>query len=450
MTGRMDSATLDQGEPGGRVEHDEREERGGHGSPAFRFSQMESLLRGHTLRHLTVDGIEAVFVRDPVLVRDILVGESRNYGKGELFRKARNLSRVGMLSEDESMHRHYRRLANPYVRSARIDEYVPAMRDIVSDTISSWRAGEPVDVQAEMCRITCAIVTGTLIVGLPQATIKALSERLSRLAWEMIRKPLYGKAAARAARPGASARLSRARREFRELLSECIAGLLDSPTSTAGYLSALLADSDSEGNRVLTPEQVCEEAVMMLTAATVTTASVMSWALHVLSTDDSAEEQLLKDLVHRRTAGAGLEHGASGYTLRFLAEILRLYPPVWISCRKALVDVRLGSHRLPAGTNLVFSSYLLHRDPGRYPDPHRFDPDRWLSLRPSSSDASYIPFGVGSKGCIGEPFAWEQLEVILDVVTQKWKLRPDPGHRVRTAPETTLHPRRLLMTPEPR
>ncbi|MER5215130.1 cytochrome P450 [Streptomyces sp. NPDC002838] len=414
----------------------------------FEFSRMESLLRRHRLRRLTVDGLDAVFVRDPVLVRRILVSESKNYGKGELFRKARNLSRVGMLSEDETMHRHYRRLANPYLRSTKVDEYVPTMRDIVRDIVSSWRAGDAVDIQSEMCRITCAIAVGTLIAGLPPETTKALSERLACLAWEMIRKPLYGKSAARAARPGASRRLSQARKEFRELLAECIADLMASPESTVGYLSALLADSDDKGNRVLTAEEVCEEAAMMLTAATVTTASVMSWALYVLSRNPSAEERLLKDLMQRRSGSAVHDHGASSYTLRFLMEILRLYPPVWISCRKALSDVMLGDYSLPAGTNVVFSSYLLHRDPECYPDPHRFDPDRWLSIRPSKVDASYIPFGIGSKGCVGELFAWQELEVILDVVTQEWKLTTESDRHVRTAPETTLHPRRLLMVPQ--
>ncbi|WP_162794214.1 cytochrome P450 [Streptomyces paludis] len=421
---------------------------------------MESLLRGRALRPLTVDGVDAVFVRDPVLVRDILVGESKNYGKGELFRKARNLSRVGMLSEDETMHRHYRRLANPYVRSAKVEEYVPDMHGIAHRFVSSWRDGETVDIQSEMCRITCAIVVGTIITGLPPGTTDTVSERLSRLAWEMIRKPLYGKAAARAARPGAAKRLSRARAELRDILDVCIADLLNSPGTTAGYLSELLADSDGQGNRLLTAEQVCEEAVMMLTAATVTTASVMSWALYALSENPSMEEPLRKELAR---GGGGFDaqeqeqereqepgQGSSGYTRRFLMEVLRLYPPVWISCRKALTDVMLGDHPLPAGTNVVFSSYLLHRDPERYPDPGRFDPDRWLSLRPGQADASYIPFGIGSKGCVGEPFAWRQLEVILDVVTREWTLNTGPGHRVRTAPETTLHPRRLLMTPRPR
>ncbi|RCG24760.1 cytochrome P450 [Streptomyces diacarni] len=447
----MTSQTTATLPPEDRGAPDSLEGQGVQGSPDFRFSRMESLLRGRRLRRLTVDGVDAVFVRDPILVRQILVSESKKFGKGELFRKARNLSRVGMLSQDEAMHRHYRRLANPYLRSSAVEGYLPLMGDVVRETASSWRAGDAVDIQSEMCSIACAIAVGTLIPGMAPETTKALSERLSRLAWEMIRKPLYGKsAAARAARPGANRQLSRARQEFRELLAACVADLPDSPDPAGGYLSALLADSDEQGNRLLTAEEVCDEAVMMLTSATVTTASVMSWALHVLSRDPLAEERLLKDLTRRRSGGTDDGHGAPSYTLRFLMEVLRLYPPVWISCRKTLSDVTLGDHDLPAGTNVVFSSYLMHRDPVSYPDPHRFDPDRWLSIHPSNVEASYIPFGIGSKGCIGELFAWQELEVILDVVTQEWKLGTEPGRQVRTAPETTLHPRRLFLIPQPR
>ncbi|MFI6350270.1 cytochrome P450 [Streptomyces sp. NPDC050560] len=437
MTSRVNPATLVPGDPGERDR------------PVFQFSRMESLLRGHRLRRLTVDGVDAVFVRDPVLVRRILVSESKNYGKGELFRKARNLSRVGMLSEDETMHRHYRRLVNPYLRSSKVGDYLPTMRHIVRDMVSSWRPGDTVDVQSEMCRIACAIAVGTLIVGLPADTTKELGERLARLAGEMIRKPLYGKAAHRTARPGAPNRLSRARKEFRDLLRECIADPPEAPAWTNGYLSTLLTDSDEQGNRVLTPDEVCEEAVMMLTSATVTTASVMSWALHVLSRNPLAEERLLKDLTERRGGGATHDH-TSSYTVRFLMEIMRLYPPVWISCRKTLAEVELGDQAIPAGTNVVFSSYLLHRDNQSYPNPHQFDPDRWLSVQLGKIEAAYIPFGIGSKGCIGEPFAWLELEVILDVVTQEWKLNSVPDRQFRTAPETTLHPRRLHLVSQPR
>ncbi|WP_049565822.1 cytochrome P450 [Streptomyces sp. SBT349] len=415
---------------------------------------MERLLRGHSVRNLTVDGVDAVFVNDPMLVRSILVKDSGNYGKGELFQKGRNISKAGMLAEDEVLHRHYRRLANPYLRASKIGDYHATMRGIAQDAVASWRPGHAVDIQTEMCRLAGAIALGTLFPGMPPGTSADLTERLAALNWETIRRPLYGKHLSRARGQGTSAhRLARARAGVRELLLTCIEDHLRSPDAENGYLSSLLSDSEEKGGRSLTVDEVCDEAVMMLTAGTVTTASVMSWALYVLSEEPLIEKNLIEEQAKAEdgSAGHGRERRPSGYTLRFLMEILRLYPPVWISCRKTRAQVTLGGHSIPEGANVVFSSYLLHRNPERYPEPHRFDPDRWLSTRTSIADgAMYIPFGAGSKGCIGESFAWQELDILLGTVLRTWRLSTEPGAQVRTAPETTLHPRRLLMIPRPR
>lgn len=414
----------------------------------FRFGRMRSLLAGPPVRTVTVDGTRAEFVTDPVLVRQILVKDGRNYGKGELFQKARNLSRAGLLAADESVHRHYRRLAHPYLRTAAVAGYAPLMRRIARETVTAWRPGQAVDVQAEMCRLAGAIALGTLLGPLSPERSALLGRSLAALTWEMIRKPLHGKAAARARRQGAAQRLTRAREEFRALIASYVAEQHNSPDLAAGYLPALLADPGRAGCPALTADEVCDEAVMMLTAATATTASVMSWALYVLAEEPLIEERVLKGLAREGDEDAGPPR--IGYPLRFLMEVLRLYPPVWITCRKTLSDATLGDHALPAGTHVLFSSYLLHRDPERHPDPLRFDPDRWLTTRPSAQDASYIPFGTGAKGCVGESFAWRELEILLGTIMTEWQLALPPGSRVRTAPDTTLHPRRLVMVPQPR
>ncbi|NNN35355.1 cytochrome P450 [Streptomyces sp. S3(2020)] len=425
--------------------------RSASGPAEFRFSRMERLLRGDAVRTVTVDGTPAEFVTDADLVHRILVRDGKHYGKGELFQKARILSKAGLLAEDDALHRHYRRLAHPYLRTGAVLDHAPVMEKVARDTAASWRPGRPVDVQAEMCRAASGIALSTLFGGLPGEVSTVLVEHLAVLAREMIGKPLHGRAALRR-RP--AQRLAKAFAGFRSRLAACLTDRIDAPDSTAGYLAALLSDAERNGTPALSTGQICDEAVMMLTAATVTTASVMSWALYVLARHPLIEEQVLKDLA--RTAGShagtpsGHGHGPPGYTLRFLAEVLRLHPPVWITCRKALSDVTLGERTFPAGTHVMFSSYLLHRDPGRYPDPHRFDPDRWLTIRPTAHDTSYIPFGAGARGCVGEAFAWKELEILLTAVIQEWRLTLPPGSRIRTAADTTLHPQRLLMTPRPR
>jgi pentalenene oxygenase len=414
----------------------------------LRFSRMERLLGGDPISTVTVDGTRARFVTDPALVRRILVTDARHYGKSELLQKARVLSKSGLLAPDDARHRHYRRLAHPHLRAAAVTAHTPLMQDIARATAASWHPGQPLDIQAAMCRAAGRIALHTLLGATDEATSALLTERLAALSREMTTKPLYGKAA-RAERP--ARRLQQAFTGLRTPLARCITARLDAPHPTTHHLSALLTDAGPAAGSALDGEEVCDEAVMMLTAATVTTASVMSWALYTLARHPLVEEKVLKDLAPPADPPATRPgHGPPGYTLRFLMEVLRLHPPVWITSRRTLTPVTLGEHTLPAGTDVVFSSYLLHRHPAHYRDPHRFDPDRWLTTRPRPQDAAYLPFGTGARGCVGETFAWQELHVLLAAVAQEWRLTLQPGTRPRAAAHTTLHPHRLLMIPQPR
>lgn len=182
--------------------------RSANGPVEFQFSRMERLLRGHPVRTVSVDGVPAEFVGDPALVRRVLVKDGKHYGKGELFQKARVLSRAGLLAEDDSQHRHYRRLAHPYLRTAAVAGHAPVMAGVARDTAAAWRPGQEVDVQAAMCRAASDIALRTLFAGLPHEVSGELGERLAVLSWEMISKPLHGRAALRAQRQTPSRRLA--------------------------------------------------------------------------------------------------------------------------------------------------------------------------------------------------------------------------------------------------
>jgi cytochrome P450 len=105
---------------------------------------------------------------------------------------------------------------------------------------------------------------------------------------------------------------------------------------------------------------------------------------------------------------------------------------------------------LPAGEDIVWSPYTLHRDPGLYPDPLRFDPDRWLPERPQPPKGAFIPFGAGKRQCMGNEFAVAEATLITALIASRWRLRPVPGPVVRPVGEITLHPSTLRMTAEAR
>ena len=141
---------------------------------------------------------------------------------------------------------------------------------------------------------------------------------------------------------------------------------------------------------------------------------------------------------------AGLE-----YTRRALWEVLRLHPPLLFT-RRSTTEVQLGGVTLPPGTEVVYSPYALHRDPDRYPDPDRFEPDRWpvgSDQRAGQRDPGGLsPFGHGAHRCLGDGFAVAELTVALVTIAARWRLRPaDPGRVVRTVPAAVPYPDALPM-----
>jgi cytochrome P450 len=106
---------------------------------------------------------------------------------------------------------------------------------------------------------------------------------------------------------------------------------------------------------------------------------------------------------------------------------------------------RLGDHVIPAGATVVFSPYVLQRDPAFWEDPDAFRPERFLSGQASSRPRfSYIPFGGGPRACIGSQLATIEMQVVLSMVARRFRLRLLPGHPVDIEALNTLRPRHGL------
>jgi cytochrome P450 len=103
-----------------------------------------------------------------------------------------------------------------------------------------------------------------------------------------------------------------------------------------------------------------------------------------------------------------------------------------------------------AGTQVLLNFYGLHRDPQAYPDPGRFDPDRWIDPDPELLRDYYLPFGLGPHVCVGDGFAWSLILTTVAVIASRYTVRPVPGSVVRPVARTTLHPGALPLLLEPR
>jgi len=194
----------------------------------------------------------------------------------------------------------------------------------------------------------------------------------------------------------------------------------------------------------MTDGQLRDEVVTLLLAGHETTAIALTWTLYLLSRHPRVEATLTAELeqVLGGRAPAIDDLPRLAFTRRVVSESLRLYPPSWAFGREAIRDSRLGGHTVAAGTSVVMSQWVLHRDPRYFSEPETFDPDRWAGgLSKRLPAFAYLPFGGGPRRCIGSDFAMTEAVLVLAIITQRFHLTLSPGHPVTPWPTITLRPR---------
>jgi cytochrome P450 len=130
------------------------------------------------------------------------------------------------------------------------------------------------------------------------------------------------------------------------------------------------------------------------------------------------------------------------YTRMVLDESMRLYPPAWVTERKALQDDEIDGYRISAGTTVVVSPYVTHRHPKIWSEPESFDPMRFSTeLSRARPRYAYFPFGGGPRQCIGNSFALMETQLILAAILQRCRLELAPGRVVEPEPLITLRPK---------
>lgn len=378
----------------------------------------------------------------PELIRVVLVN-NRSFTKGNALQQAKRVLGEGLLTSEGELHLRQRRLIQPLFHARRVAGYGDAMVAQTELMLDRWRDGETRDVHREMTRLTLAIVGQTLFdtdvedeaeeIG---AALTESIEAVNRLVY-----PFVGPAMERLPLPS--------RRRFRrsiERLDATIERLIAERRAEPGgsdLLSLLLEVEENGGG--MADRQVRDEAMTLFLAGHETTANLLTWTWFLLSEHPDVEARVQAELdAVLGSTPASVEHmPALELTGRVIDEALRLYPPAWVIGRRAIEDVELGAGLVvPTGSIVVMSPYVTHRDARWYPEPERFDPDRWLpEVRATRPQYAFFPFGGGRRLCIGESFARVEAALVLATVARRWSLRLEPGHRVELLPRVTLRPK---------
>jgi cytochrome P450 len=121
---------------------------------------------------------------------------------------------------------------------------------------------------------------------------------------------------------------------------------------------------------------------------------------------------------------------------------MRLYPPAWIVARRAIAPQKLGAYTVPAKGLVMMSQWVVHHDARWFPEPQRFDPERWTpEFKAALPKYAYFPFGGGPRQCAGEGFAWMEAVLLVAAIAQRWEMELLPGQSIEPEPVVTLRPK---------
>ncbi|HZS23852.1 MAG TPA: cytochrome P450 [Gaiellaceae bacterium] len=292
---------------------------------------------------------------------------------------------------------------------------LPIAIDRTERRLDTWRPGEPIDVFPELGSLTGAIdwqaLTGEDLDARPEL-LAAQRQGVSAMLWLL---GPYGTKRWNLPLPPTLA-TKRAKRTLDGAIDELIAARRAAPTDDV--LSVVVAHE---------PDDVLARAVVKqwLTADQVHV--WLTWALYALAThpDVAARWHAELDSALDGRAPAPDDVAALPYTRAVLKETLRLWPPIWMFFRGFTGDFELGGETIHAGELVAVSQWLTHRDPRFWPDPERFDPDRFADGAEQPPPVSYFPFSTGPYGCNAYHLSTYTAVLVLAAIGRRFELRAD-------------------------
>jgi len=395
----------------------------------------------------------AVMVAHPDAVERVLRSNRGNYIKGSAYDGARLLLGEGLVTAEGERWRRQRELATPAFRPARLRVYLKAMADCTRGLLEDWTGRDlsVLDLGAEMSRLTLAIAGRTLFgLAAEDLSERAMAAFGTALAGIGRRGPSHLQVPLWLPSPG-NIRLRRAIRELDAIVYEIIgrfrAGRARDPE--ASLLGAYIESRDVETGQGMDDRQLRDEVMTLYLAGHETTASLLAWTLYLLARHPEINQRVVEEL-----SGAGLDLDDSPgmdqlkgltYLSQVIDETLRLYPPAWTVARNAVGEDRLLGRRVPAGAIVMVSPYFTHRLEAFWPDPARFDPERFApDAARLRHPFAYLPFSLGPRICIGMQFALYEARLVLAMVLRRYRIGTVDDNEVGCRAAGTLKPDRPI------
>ena len=392
----------------------------------------------------------AVLLFRPEHVRYVLVEHPRDFSNRGLGpeNSEGGFANEGLLTIDGEKHRRQRHAVQPAFHKKQVEGYAAIMEQYTQELLSSWQVGDSVDMSRAMQELTLRIVSKCLFSIDLSSQLGPLSDAFDGVigsSTNMVEDLLniridnpvtsYGKRMA-------------ATRQLNMLIYTLIAQRRDDERDFHDVLSLLLAaESGEEPGVKLTEKQIHDHILTFLAAGHETTAITLVWTFYLLAQYPEVRSRLQNEI---RSVLAGRkptldDFAKLPYLDWVLNESMRLYPPAWLQMRIVAKETELDGVRLPVGTLLILSQWVIHRLPAIWQDAEVFKPERWDPANDQHiPPGAYFPFGGGPRTCIGMPLAQLEARMILTSILSSYTPQPVAGYTPGFQPAITLRPKRHL------
>ncbi len=424
---------------------------------AFVRNPLEALPRAVYEQDLHVYG-ERVWITESSLIRTVLLDQREKFHKIPTIRFLGPLLGRGILTSEGSEWKWQRQASAPLFRQQDLLRFVPTFVRVTQALLERWRAAPPGSAQAidrDMTRITFEVISATLLPSADRG-VAAEVERSMGVFQRWAGWGLFYTTTGLPAwlpRPGmaSSARaVATLRAAVLAMLREKGAGSFSAKKGPDPFsqhddlMQRLMHARDPETGQTMDETRLVDNLLTFYLAGHETTARALSWTLYLLARSPEWSHQLAEE-VARVTGGAPVapEHVERLVLVQqVLKESMRLYPPVPIFSRQAVVETELGGQRLRPGMTAVIPIYAIHRHTRRWTDPAAFDPTRFAPESEAKLQRyQYMPFGAGPRICIGMSFAMLEATAMLATMLQRARFAPVEGREPYPIARVTLLPR---------
>ncbi len=385
-------------------------------------------------------GVWWFIISHPDDIERVLVKDARVMQRDAGIEIVRRVLGRGLLTSEGDLWKRQRKLMSQAFAPKRIADYATAMVRVGDVALGRWRDGATTNLHKEMSRLTMEVVADVLFGASMDAVdvadvggaMEVANEFFSGSPEAMLRVPKWVPSPR-------NVRMNRAVATLDRVVYDIIARRRDGQPRS-DLLGTLLAARDDDGVG-MSDVQMRDEVMTLFLAGHETTSLALAHALYLLSSSPDIERRL-HDEIHA-VLGQRLPTADDARSLPFteqvLKETMRLYPPAWATGRETTEPYEIRGHSIPVGSQIMASQWIVHRDARWYPDPERFDPDRWSPARAKEIPRyAYFPFGGGPRVCIGNHFAMMEATLLLAMIVQRFHIELLPNQKLELAPAVTL------------